>query len=299
MAKPDDDYRKDLEADDDQDREPEEFDDEPIDPNEIRDTLTKALTYRQIQAQVRRKSINTIFFGFFMLFIWYISGGQANPFGIFSILILSIAVLEVSVGCLNRFFPSLEGIMLEGIVVVAFGISSLIRQYLMMQAGANASPIFFLFGFFWIYQGIMSIRGYFQLKKELPINPSREHIRWFDQLERELRRADPKSDPLHLALPTKPSFAVKMLGDLCFMMQNGTDIFILNREHFHIVPHDEDANRGMLYLGGEPVSEFKLSQANWDNYRAWKLSRGESVPERVPVVRPIDRSVNNRLDDDQ
>lgn len=291
MAKFDDDdkdYRKDLGGDDDDAM----VDDAPIDPDDMRSTLTKVLTYRHLRERVRRKSNSTLFFGLFMVGIWWFTAGRHNDWGPFSIIYLSIAMLEVSVGILNRLFPSLEGILIDGFVIMAFGVSSLIRQYLLFQMWGKPaiSPVFALLGLYWVYQGIMTMRSYFQLKKALPITPTAEHLRWFDLLERELQRADPRNDPQMLALPMEPPLSVKLIGELCFIMEAGQNVYILGQDQFMIEPFEENPNKALVYLMSAPVAEIKLSESNWNNYTAWRRSLGQPIPDRIPTVRPVDRS---------
>jgi hypothetical protein len=256
----------------------------PPDPHETRTVLRQVAAYRVLHESVRKKATGSIFFGLFMLAIWYALDGRNNDWSLFSIIYLSLGLLELSVGLLNRLWPSAEGILLDGLVLLGFAASNLIRQYFIWRLVGNKgiSPVFLVFGVLWAFQGMQTIRSYFQIRRAMPARPTAEHLRWFDGLVRELRLADPQADTRELALPTEPFLTGKLLGDTAFFLEPSGTVIIAAREDVTIERIAADGQgipaipaRGYLTIEGAEFPPFKLSDANWSNYVAWKREGGE------------------------
>jgi len=262
---------------------------------EMRQVVAQVSAYRAISEQIRAKSTGTIAFGLFMIGVWYFVDGQNNNWGIFSILYLSLGVLELSVGLLNRLFPSPEGLLLDGLVMFAFAASNGIRQYLIYQAVGEKgiNPIFLIFAAMWLFQGIQTIRQYFVIKQVLPINPSRNDLRWFDGLVKELRDADPVTDSRALAIPTSPFLAGKLLGENAFFLDPDSAMLVAHRRDVQIEQVSQTTAGeplAVLVVEGNTFPQFKLSDANWNNYSAWKREGGENPILRtptIPTVQPV------------
>jgi hypothetical protein len=243
--------------------------------------------------QVRRKAVGTLITGCIFFAIWYFldvrnGGGQ---FAIFGYLLLGIAVLEISVGLFNRFFPTAEGILLEGLVLLGFAASNGVRAFLFWQVGA---PYWLsaLFAVFWTFQGMNILRSYAQLVKGMPARPTRSQLRWFGELLADLRAADPKADPRAVAIPTDPFLTGLLLGDNAFFLDQMGEVLIVARDRVTLEaedsPHPDRPPRGYLSIEGVDFPPFKLSRANWENYVAWKREGGEDplAEQAPPVVRP-------------
>lgn len=264
--------------------------DEPEpDAAEIRQVMREVSAYRAICQQIRKKSNGMIFFGLFMLGIWYYLDGKQNNWSIFSILYLSLALLELSVGLLNRIWPSPEGILLDGVVLFAFAASNGVRQYLAFQMLGQAAlnPAMMVFAALWFFQGLQTIRSYFAIKKLMPIRPTKANLRWFDGLVKELRDADPKEDPRALSLPTEPFLTGKLLGDNAFFLDSAQSVIVADRRDVEMIPAQMDTDGRPfvgLFIEGEQYPPFRISEANWSNYVAWKREGGEEPPPLVPVV---------------
>jgi len=272
----------------------DDFEDREPTPQETRAVLRQVAAYRAISESIRKKSTGTLFFGFFMLAIWYFLDGQNNNWNIYSILYLSLALLEISAGLLNRLFPSPEGILLDGLIMFAFAASNGVRQYLAFQMwGQKAiNPVMLVFGGVWMLQGIQTVRSYWQIRKAMPISPSRSHLRWFDYLVKELREADPKADSKSVSFPTMPFLTGRLLGDTAFFLDPGKNVIIAAREDVqlerYIQPNEPDVAYGELAIEGALYPPFRLSDANWQNFVAWKREAGilPSTIVAIPTVMP-------------
>ena len=274
---------------DDDDQYDDRLEEPEPDAAELRQVMREVSAYRAICQQIRNKSNGMIFFGLFMLGIWYFVDGQWNNWSIFSILYLSLGILELSVGLLNRFWPSPEGILLDGVVMFAFAASNGVRQYLTFQAIGQAAvnPVMMVFAALWFFQGLQTVRSYFAIKRLMPIRPTKANLRWFDGLVKELRDADPKEDPRALSLPTEPFLTGKLLGDNAFFLDPTQTVMVASRRDVELVPNrvDQDGIPFVtLFIEGAEYPMFRVSDANWSNYVAWKREGGEEPPPLVPVV---------------
>jgi hypothetical protein len=262
--------------------------DEPEpDAAELREVMRQVSAYRAICQQIRNKSNGMIFFGLFMLGIWYVIFGQSNIWDIFSILYLSLGILELSVGLLNRLFPSPEGILLDGVLMFAFAASNGVRQFVEFQAGRPINPMMMIFAALWFFQGLQTVRSYFAIKKLMPIRPTKANLRWFDGLVKELRDADPKEDPRALSLPTEPFLTGKLLGDNAFFLDPTQTVMVASRRDVLMIPARVDREGRplvALLIEGEEYPMFRVSEANWSNYTAWKREGGEDPPPLEPTV---------------
>ena len=198
------------------------------DGDRMRAALRHVADYRELCAKVRKSGGKSLVFGGVMLFFWYqMFYGTAEQESVLSALHLGLAVLELGAGVVNRFLPSAEGVLFDGLVLAAFGGANLYRQYLASQGLVPNVPrgpnwVFIAFGVYWLLQGVRHVRGYAALRGKFAERPSATHVRWFDDLLREVRASDPESDPQALDLPTKPRLKAKLLGDTALFLVPGS-----------------------------------------------------------------------------
>jgi hypothetical protein len=246
-------------------------DEAPPSGEETRAMLRSAAAYRDVCAAVRRSCWHSLIFGGMMVSIWYFAFPQKFQYSLFGLIYLGLGVLEFTVGWLNFIRPTPEGILFEGIVLIAFALQSIGRHALEGQM-----TIYLAFGVWMGFSGVSHIRNYFKLRKLFPVRPSRANLKWFDSLIRDVRAADPETDPTALDLPTRPAFRAKLLGENAFFLANGTnDLIILSEKQVEIEPHDSDNGKptATLYLGAEAVDDFRLDPDNWRNYAEWKAGQ--------------------------
>ena len=252
--------------------------DEQPSGDETRRVLRNVAAYRELCRRVRAGSTGNLFFGVFMLAIWYFLLPKGEQLGLFGLLYLALAALEFTAGIFNRFFPAPEGILIEGLVTMAFGLSTVARQIIAGQFSG-----YLLLAAFWLYHGFGQMRSYFQIRSEFPERPTSAHLRWFEDLLHDVRNANPDDDPTALDLPTKPAYRAKLLGDSAFFLASGKDdLLILAREDVEIerdAPKDADRPiMGYLVLLDTDFGSFKLDPENWRNYAQWKTEGGTPPP---------------------
>ena len=253
-----------------------------IDPVERRALLRQIAAYRALCQEVKQKANWGLVFGGIMLGVWYFAIPAREQFGIFGLIYLGLAALEFTAGLWNKFSPSPEGILVDGLVLIVFGGANLARQGLIFLAGAKISPYLLLFGGYWLYQGYSHVQSYFHIRSAFPSRPSAEHLRWFDSLLAEVRQADPDADPDALDLPTRPPLRAKLLGDMAVLLSPGSSHpMIVGREDVEIELLPSDPNResvAVLYIENEDYGKFPIDDANWRNYTRWKGTTSSAQP---------------------
>lgn len=254
------------------------------DAEEKRTALRRVAAYRDLQKAVRKSSRGSLFFGAFMLLIWYGLFGAQNDFGAFSLVYLILGATEFAVGLWNRIAPSAEGIFFDGAVLILFGAATLLRQYLIWQGHMRGflSPFSLMFGGYWLWQGIGHMRSYALLRKAFAQRPTSEHIAWFDQLISEIERENPETDDTLLDLPTTPRVKIKLLGDTAIVwFPASSEVLIVAQRDLALVPGEsrgpDRLPQATLILEGYEFSEFTLHPENWRNYKAWKLAGGHAI----------------------
>lgn len=254
-------------------------------PAETRQVMRKVAAYRKVCDHVRRRGTGSLVFGCVMLGLWfflYMNGnvrGGGNAWGVFSLVHLGLAALEIGVGLLQRFFPTAEGVLLDGIVLLAFAASNGVRAFFLWQATGVVDWVFVAFAAFWTFQAVNILRSYAQLVRGMPARPTREQLRWFNGLLADLRDADPKADPRAMAVPTDPFLTGMLLGHSAYFLDPAGEVMVVAREEV-ILEAENSADpdkppRGYLTIDGVDFPPFKLSRANWENYVAWKREGGE------------------------
>jgi len=238
--------------------------------------LQRVAAYYGLCQGVRKSSTGSLVFGGIMLAVWHFLLPDKMKFDWFGIVYLVLAVAEFGIGLLNRFAPSAEGVLLDGLVLIAFGGWNMLREGLVFMQFLPGQPsmIFLFFGGYWIYQGFQHCRNYSILRRLFAERPTREQIRWYDGLLKEVRFADPKEDSQALALPTRPPISGKLLGDIAFFAIVAGDPIITTRDQVMISMIDSDERgarpEAVLAIEGHMFEPFPISNANWENYRRWK-----------------------------
>jgi len=257
-------------------------DDAPLNAGEKVRILQRVAAYYCLCESVRKSSTWGLIFGGIMLAIWYAAFDDALKYNWFGIVYLTLAAAEFGTGLLKRFAPSAEGVLLDGLVLIMFGAWNVLREALMWQKimPGQVHPAFVFFGCYWCYQGFQSCRNYGTLRRLFAERPTRENIRWFDALLKEVRFANPKEDSQALALPTRPPVTAKLLGDIAFFAIVAGEPIITTRDQVMISMIDSDeGNRrpeAVLAIEGSVFEPFPISGANWENYRRWKAEAPQS-----------------------
>lgn len=253
------------------------------DEYEMRARLQSVAAYRELCRAIRSGATHTLVNALIWLGLTALLFQGIGPDPILlGYLVLGAA--ELAVGVWKKVRPTVEAVLVDGIVLLGFGGFILIRQFLAWQGIINwpVHPVSIFLGVWWLSDAFRAFRTYGDLRRAFPERPAPEHIAWFDDLVLEIRASDPQTDPLALDLPTRPRWQAKLLGPIAFFVSDkgavwliGPDDFALKREK---IDHGTGHRRAMLSIGSERFPEFEIDDASWANYQNWMASRSEPQP---------------------
>lgn len=258
---------------------------------EMRMRLQQVAAYRELCRGVRRSGrANVLFAGVMILLASVVTQqGQAPPLvlGLFGILIVG----ELLVGLFKWLVPSAEGVLLDGLVLLAFAAFNFLLEFLRFQAGQGLNPVIIFLGLFMLMGAIGRFKVYGQLRRLFAERPSAEHIAWFDDLVEEIRNADPQTDELTLDLPTRPHWKAKLLGrTVFFVSKRDQTVWIAGPNDFELQREKEDhgtgRRRAWLQIHGQPYPEFEIADASWSNYQKWRAAYAPAPTLPTPVAGP-------------
>ncbi len=247
------------------------------DDTSMRFQLQRVAFYRELCRGVRRSGRHNVLLAFLMLFIAYSTfkmqrGGMEQ---LFALVYIALALGELAVGLFKLFFPSAEGVLLDGIVLMLFAGFVIARQGVVMMNGNQPMVIMVFLGLYMLWGSFGRFRDYRSLRQLFADQrPTAEQIAWFDDLAREIRQGDPEIDDQALDLPTKPHWKAKLLGTTAFFVGTKTEaVLIAGPEDFWIEPAGKNRRDGslrvVLTIHGTDFPEFEIDAASWDNYRKW------------------------------
>jgi hypothetical protein len=245
------------------------------DDSEMRLRLQQVAAYRELCRGVRRSGRDNIVFAGLMAFLAYmVWKGGLNPF-----LLIFYGVLigsELAVGLFKWAFPSAEGHLFDGLVLLVFAGANLAIEFLGVR-GRMPNAVVILISLLILSQAINRFRFYGELRRLFAVRPSAEHMAWFDDLVREITTTDPQSDELALDLPGKPHWKARLLGSTAFFVTaTGNEVLVCGPDDFEIrrekLDHGTGRRRAILRIHGMPYPEFEIVDATWANYQKWRTA---------------------------
>jgi hypothetical protein len=245
------------------------------DDSEMRMRLQHVAAYRELCRGVRRSGRDNIVFAALMAFLAYLSGVWVFPF----LLVFYCIIIgsELVVGLYKWAFPSAEGHLFDGLILLLFAAVNFGMQYLRFQRGFGLNPVIILICLLILSQAINRFRFYRELRRLFADRPSAEHMAWFDDLVREISAADPQSDELALDLPSQPHWKAKLLGGTVFFVTaKGSQVLVCGPDDFELrrekIDHGTCRRRAILRIHGMPYPEFEIVDATWANYQKWRAA---------------------------
>jgi len=235
--------------------------------------LQKVAEYRELCRSVRRSGRENVFFALLMLYFAYLLW---NPNGAVPAAVLLYGFLvfaELFVGLFKWLFPSAEGVLLDGFVLLVF-----VGYNFLGFLGGNRPPGWAIFlGLIMLMSAFGRFKAYGQLRRRFADRPSPQHIAWFDELVAEIRASDPQLDELALDLPTDPHWKGKLLGTTVFFVASrGQTVLIAGPHDFEILREKVDRGTGrrkaMFTIYDIPHPEFEITDATWANYQKWRTT---------------------------
>jgi hypothetical protein len=242
----------------------------------MRMQLHRVVAYRDLCRAVRRSGRENVFYASLMLFLAYIAWDRGMDPVIVAVY-GSLVAAELAIGLFKWAFPSAEGYLLDGLVLLAFAGVYIGVQFQKAQVGRALEPIVLFLGLYMFWGAINRFKAYRQLRRMFAERPTAEHMAWFDDLIAEIRDADPQSDELALDLPTKPHWKAKLLGTMAFFVgTRGKPIWIAGPDDFELLREKTDHGTGrrkaVLFMEAMQSPEFEISDVTWANYQKWRAA---------------------------
>jgi hypothetical protein len=260
-----------------------------IDIDEMRETLHRVSVYKQVCEAVRARANNTIFNGLLFLGItaliaWPGPGKNGYPFIVY--VFGAIGIGEVLVGLWKKFAPSPEGVLVDGLLEIAFVASVAYRAYDAVQAGGKPSTFSLIIGAWSLFNAVRTFQAYVNLQRAFTVRPTRQQLAYVEDLLAETEEADPATDATAMAFDTRPRCRAKLLGDFALVIVGRDDITLAERRQLRIerLPTTKHPDNAALTVFGTDLGEFDLDPNTWRNYAAWQTAGGN--PPSPLVVRP-------------
>jgi hypothetical protein len=253
----------------------------------MRFRLQQVAAYRQLCRSIRRGGVHNVVFAAIMLWLaWYVFQGQVarGAVPVVFLLYVGLALAELGVGLLKWVYPSAEGVLLDGLILLLFAGWNLGWQGLALANGVRANSVILLLGGYMLVGAVGRFREYRALRKVFADRPSRDQITWFDDLVREIRTADPELDDQAIDLPTRPHWKAKLLGTTAFFVPaKGDGAVVAGPGAFELARDPKDHGTGKrkawLQLYGRDFPPFEVTDASWANYQKWVKANAEVPPQ--------------------
>ena len=246
----------------------------------MRFRLQQVLAYRHLQASIRAGATQTLVGGVIWIAIAVLLFN--NNLGIVGVY-LALGAAELAIGVWKKLWPTLEAVLADGLILAAFGVFVLGRQFLAWQGIVlfPVNPISIFLGIYWIFSSVRTFKAYGALRQAFPERPSADVVAWFDDLIYEIRHADPATDELALDLPTKPHWKAKLLGTTAFFVaKRGNEVLVVGPYDFGLTPDDRSEGhshvRVHLLMHDRVSKSFEIDDASWANYRKWMASHQQA-----------------------
>lgn len=235
--------------------------------------LQQVAAYRELRRGVQKSGRENVVFALVMLGLAAFMHSANAPL-LMVLLYGTLAAGELLVGLFKWVFPSAEGLILDGLVLLAFAGVNLGREFIRFQVGAPPNTTGLFFGGLMLFLAVGRFRAYAGLRQMFAERPAPEHIAWFDELVLDILTSDPHADRLALDLPTSPHWRAKLIGSTAFFVaNNGALVWVAGPDDFTLVREKSDRGGGrrkaLFRIHGEAYPEFDLEDASWANYANW------------------------------
>jgi hypothetical protein len=248
------------------------------------DRLQQIGTYRCTVNRLRQRGKHMLLFTGVLLWLYW----QHNNGEIADYVFMGVCALEIGAGLLLYAFPSAEGVILEGVLSILFGLAILFRQAVEVANGGNPFWLSLLFGLAFLMGGVRQMKHYGRVREAFEEKPTPEQLAWLDDLVKEIKKADPKTDPDAVAFSTGMPVRGKLLGDTgVFIDHWETEMYVVTR------PEVEWTTTGKALFGKSVNGKLRIrdrkfmgsvapeSLANLERWKAADEPPAEAVAEPV------------------
>ncbi len=197
--------------------------------------LQKLGKYRAATTKLKYSAAFGIFFGL-MAVVAVLSGGDRFPTNALDAVLLAIGVVIFVVSLWQLSNPSLWGLLAEGMLIIGLGAWNIIVGVLPGARGAEDAVASVMMGLIQIGVGLHELRKYSLLRKDFPEEPSRESIRFVDELVKGLLARKRKKDDDLVEFQSKPFIGQArhwkgvLLGDAAILVTKQRDVIAARKQ---------------------------------------------------------------------
>jgi hypothetical protein len=240
-----------------------------MDSQEIRETFHRVRAYGQVTDHVRRSAGHTIFSGLFFCGIAYLVFNMTRRIDMFVIVYVGLGLLELGVGLWKKFAPSVECVLVDGLLSLGFAVSIFARQIVAIMDNGRPQPISIAIGLWILFNAVQSLRAYWNLRKAFTERPTPEQMNYVNSMMADIRSGVPEDDTTILDFAHEYDFKAQMLGEMAFVVDRGGDVNVFDAADL-ILERTGDSDVGRVILFRTPLPPVRIRPANWQNYCRWK-----------------------------
>ncbi|MFO0938544.1 MAG: hypothetical protein U0798_18725 [Gemmataceae bacterium] len=258
---------------------------ERVDSDELLNGFRQVIAYRHITKQISKSANSTLVWGGVMMGIWILIFSQIGfqnwkRLPVYSYFYLGLAVGELTIGLWKKLFPSPAAFLVDALIVLGFAASNGWRAYDIYHRLGNIDMFSCFFAVFMAVQAYREFQAWITIQRLLVYRPTRAQLAQFDSFVRDVRRANPETEPNALDLKTRPEFRALLLGDIAFFVASSGEVIVAHRDEVHIGTEQPSSmampgqpKSAMLFLEGGQFGPFPLDERSEANYLAWKTSQ--------------------------
>jgi hypothetical protein len=259
--------------------------DDDIDPPADNDSYGKVIIMKQVAAyrdllrSISKSANGTLTWGVIMMALWlfiYARNGMPNwaTLKIPAYIHLGIALIELGTGLWKKIAPSPWAILFDAGLMLGFAGMNGYYAYERYLRNGKIDTISIVFAVLMLVQAFQQFRSWRMIRRSLIVEPNREQLRWFDDLVREVKQADPESDETALLLKSRPVWKAKLLGNLGFFVSDREEVVVAHPAEVDLPldgegPDENGSHIALLDLPSGVYGPFKIDATNLKNFRAW------------------------------
>ena len=258
-----------------------------MEANSPLERLQTIADYRTTSRMLRESGRQSFFWGGLMLLLGYLSFTGAA----WNYVYLALGFAEFGVGALNRYRPSAEGIIFDGLLLLVFALWNLGMQALAWLGGGGVSWFGLVVGVFLLLAGFIRVSWYKRARAGFDDPPTEEQLAWLDGLAREILASDPAQNPDTVEFTSGLRWKGKLLGEAVVLVaQNEAEILVVGRDDF------EMSATGKTLFGGKHTGQVRAGARRFRqaifappalaNYEHWKAGPEEEPTPDAPENEP-------------
>jgi hypothetical protein len=247
---------------------------------EYLDELQQVAEYRRARKTLRAAGIGSLVFGTIALFM----GVSMLAQNFINVILVMIGLLLLVEGCWNVFFPTAEGILVDGVALLLVGLWNIFVTVLNMLAaaagGAATPPVQWgVVGVLQIAYGIYRFVSYRRFAEAFRKKPEDEELKRMHELVKMVMKANPKNSEGMISFKAKNFFGQQQWKG---QLAENAAMFVAAQTHDVLVAGKDDVRidvQGKVAFGKTRRAKVRIRSQTLDalispesltKYEAWK-----------------------------